>query len=238
MFVPPPFTWTGFYLGLNAGGIWGSGSVSSTLFANGFPILENEWPGGSLGGSQTGFIGGGQAGYNWQTGSFVLGVETDFDWTDLSSKQFLCWREFRRPRLPPKRLLDAEQLRGSLDWLCTTRVRVGGVVTPDNRLMIYGTGGFAYGGGSRHFDVFERQRLGLERRRRKRPAPAGPSAGAWKMQSPTRSRSRANICTTTSAARVGDHRQSVRRPNLAGHRRHSEDKLRRFDRPRGVSDKF
>ena len=109
IFVPPPFTWTGFYVGVNAGGVWGSGSVSSTLFANGFPILENEWPGGSLGGSQTGFIGGGQAGYNWQTGSFVLGVETDFDWTDLSSKQFLCWREFRRPRLPPKRLLDAEQ---------------------------------------------------------------------------------------------------------------------------------
>ncbi len=43
-----------------------------------------EWPGGNLGGSQAGFIGGGQAGYNWQTGSFVLGVETDFDWTDLS----------------------------------------------------------------------------------------------------------------------------------------------------------
>ena len=84
VFVPPPFTWTGFYIGLNAGAVWGSGSVSSTLFASGFPVLESEWPGGNLGGSQTGFIGGGQAGYNWQTGSFVLGVETDFDGTDLS----------------------------------------------------------------------------------------------------------------------------------------------------------
>ena len=34
------------------------------------------------------------------------------------------------------------------DWLGTTRARVGFVVTPDNRLMIFGTGGVAYGGGS------------------------------------------------------------------------------------------
>ena len=87
VFVPPPFTWTGFYIGLNAGGIWGSGSVSSTLYANGFPFLATEWPGGNFGGSQTGFLGGAQAGYNWQSGAFVFGVETDFDWTDSKSKQ-------------------------------------------------------------------------------------------------------------------------------------------------------
>ena len=33
VFVPPPFTWTGFYVGLNAGGIWPSGSRSASLFA-------------------------------------------------------------------------------------------------------------------------------------------------------------------------------------------------------------
>ena len=42
-----------------------------------------------------------------------------------------------------------------LDWLGTTRGRVGFVATPDNRLMIYGTGGVAYGGGSRHFEIFD-----------------------------------------------------------------------------------
>ena len=31
VFVPPPFTWTGFYIGVNAGGIWSSGSRSATL---------------------------------------------------------------------------------------------------------------------------------------------------------------------------------------------------------------
>ena len=34
-----------------------------------------------FGSGQTGFIGGGQAGYNWQSGAAVFGLETDFDWT-------------------------------------------------------------------------------------------------------------------------------------------------------------
>ena len=33
VFVPPPFTWTGFYVGVNAGGIWPSGSRNASLFA-------------------------------------------------------------------------------------------------------------------------------------------------------------------------------------------------------------
>ena len=153
VFVPPPFTWTGFYIGVNAGAVWGSGSVSSTLFANGFPVLETRWPGGHFGGSQTGFIGGGQAGYNWQTGAFVLGAETDFDWTDLSRHSSFVGATFFDPFGRSDFLTENSSRR--LDWLGPTRARVGWVVTPDNRLMIYGTGGFAYGGGSRNFDVFD-----------------------------------------------------------------------------------
>ena len=91
IFVPPPFTWTGFYIGGNAGGIWGTGgNASTTVYANGFPWLYNVWPGGGGGNGNTGFIGGGQAGYNWQTGAFVLGVETDFDGTSLKrDKSFI-----------------------------------------------------------------------------------------------------------------------------------------------------
>ena len=89
VFVPPPFTWTGFYIGLNAGGIFSSGSRSLTIVDPNAGIdgafLNGASPGG-LGSGSDGFIGGGQAGYNWQTGAFVFGVETDFDGTTLSKK--------------------------------------------------------------------------------------------------------------------------------------------------------
>src|SRR3974390_1599916 len=76
MYVPPPFTWTGFYIGLNAGGIWQEGSRSTTLYSYGFPWLSTYYP-GSLGNGGSGFLGGAQAGYNYQWGAAVLGVETD-----------------------------------------------------------------------------------------------------------------------------------------------------------------
>ena len=79
VFVPPPFTWTGFYVGVNAGGIWGTGSTETTLYNAGFPFLTTILAKRRLGSGKSGFIGGGQAGYNWQTGAFVLGIETDFD---------------------------------------------------------------------------------------------------------------------------------------------------------------
>jgi outer membrane immunogenic protein len=154
VFVPPPFTWTGFYVGLNAGGIITSGSRSVTLFdpvAGDF--LNSSFPGG-IGNGQSGFIGGGQAGYNWQTGAFVLGVVTDFDGTTLSKTFNSTSAPFggAGPFLGDELNVNA---KASLDWLGTTRGKVGFVATPDNRLMIYGTGGVAYGGGSSHFSVFD-----------------------------------------------------------------------------------
>src|SRR3984957_10988552 len=73
VFVPPPFTWTGFYVGLNAGGVWPSGSRSASLFDpsagtdGGF--IGAGFPGG-LGSPRAGLIGGGQGGYNRQAGGF------------------------------------------------------------------------------------------------------------------------------------------------------------------------
>jgi outer membrane immunogenic protein len=160
VFVPPPFTWTGFYVGLNAGGMFTTGSRSATIFDpaagtdGGF--LNADFPGG-LGNGQTGFIGGGQAGYNWQTGAFVLGVETDFQGTTVSKSFNQTGIPFSGPGVPPFLVGDNLTVNGkaSLDWLGTTRGRVGFVVTPDNRLMIYATGGVAYGGGSSNFSVFD-----------------------------------------------------------------------------------
>jgi outer membrane immunogenic protein len=155
VFVPPPFTWTGFYVGVNAGGVWGSsGNRSSTIYANGFPFLSADWPNGGVGSGNTGFIGGGQAGYNWQTGAFVLGIETDFDGTSLSKSASLVGPSFIEPINGANDFLTAHG-KVSLDWLGSTRARVGFVATPDNRLMFYGTGGFAYGGGTANLSVFD-----------------------------------------------------------------------------------
>jgi outer membrane immunogenic protein len=72
VYVPPAFfTWTGFYAGGNIGGAWDRGRWSESLFAMNL----------SAGATPGQFIGGGQAGFNYQIGRFVAGLEGDFDWT-------------------------------------------------------------------------------------------------------------------------------------------------------------
>ena len=157
VFVPPPFTWTGFYVGVNAGGIWGSGSRNATLYDPGSAaFLSGYWPGG-IGNNQSGFIGGGQAGYNWQTGAFVLGIETDFDGTSLGKTFNYTSAPFAGVGVPTGLLGDTLYVhaKANLDWLGTTRGRVGFVATPDNRLLFYATGGVAYAGGSTNFNVYD-----------------------------------------------------------------------------------
>ena len=156
IFVPPPFTWTGFYIGGNAGGIWATGgNASTTVFAPGFPLVATFWPQGNNNNNQSGFIGGGQAGYNWQTGAFVLGVETDFDGSTLSRSRSIVGPAFADFINPSTNDFFTANGKISLDWLGSTRGRVGFVATPDNRLMFYGTGGVAYGGGSANLNVYD-----------------------------------------------------------------------------------
>jgi outer membrane immunogenic protein len=66
-YVPPYYNWTGFYIGINGGGAWGT----------------SDWT--PLPGSfkTSGGLVGGQLGYNWQLGQFVWGVEGDADWSDI-----------------------------------------------------------------------------------------------------------------------------------------------------------
>ncbi|WP_245286845.1 hypothetical protein [Bradyrhizobium sp. Tv2a-2] len=55
---PPPYNWSGFYLGANLGGAWTNGSLNI--------------PGNNLYGGITEFVGGVQAGYNFQLAIFCL----------------------------------------------------------------------------------------------------------------------------------------------------------------------
>jgi outer membrane immunogenic protein len=68
---PPPFSWSGFYIGGDLGGVWGSGTVTDSLF--GLSVSTNH----------DGFLGGGVVGFNYQISNIVWGVEGDFDWTSL-----------------------------------------------------------------------------------------------------------------------------------------------------------
>lgn len=75
-------SWTGFYIGVNGGA--GSGTTQTSVnvgdaLAGLVPRLGLTLPLPSPSQTFTGFLGGVQAGYNWQTGPFVLGVEGDFD---------------------------------------------------------------------------------------------------------------------------------------------------------------
>src|SRR5258707_15542015 len=63
VYVAPYYNWTGFYVGVNGGGGWGSASWDSTG--------SSDVSGGLVGGT---------IGYNWQFGTWVIGLEGDIDW--------------------------------------------------------------------------------------------------------------------------------------------------------------
>jgi outer membrane immunogenic protein len=96
------YSWAGPYLGANLGYEWG------TVFNN--PTKPS------------GFEGGVQAGYNWQSGPLVFGVEGDIEATSADDT-FAPWK-FSNP------------------WFGTVRGRVGYAF---NNILFYGTGGLAFG---------------------------------------------------------------------------------------------
>jgi outer membrane immunogenic protein len=90
---PPPapsYPWGGCHLGVNLGGGWTSESATTSLPATGPTGASNtlvtvpfdgslDWPTGLSGSNNAGVTGGGQAGCDYQTGTFVFGIETDFE---------------------------------------------------------------------------------------------------------------------------------------------------------------
>ena len=96
------FSWAGPYIGGNLGYEWGSVSNNPT--------------------KPSGFAGGVQAGYNWQTGPWVFGVEGDIQGT-AADDTFAPWK-FSNP------------------WFGTLRGRAGYAIS---NVLFYGTGGLAFG---------------------------------------------------------------------------------------------
>jgi outer membrane immunogenic protein len=96
------FSWAGPYLGGNLGYAWGSVQNSLTR--------------------PDGVFGGVQAGYNWQSGALVFGLEGDIQ-ANAANDTFAAWK-FSNP------------------WFGTVRGRIGYAF---NNVLVYGTGGLAFG---------------------------------------------------------------------------------------------
>lgn len=108
----PIYDWTGFYVGVFGGGGWGRHD-----YAN---------PASTHYGS-SGVLLGGTAGYNWQAGRIVLGVEGDIGWANIGGST-----------VPAVGLAHDSELQ----WLGSVRGRAGFAL---NDLLLYGTGGWAFG---------------------------------------------------------------------------------------------
>ncbi|SRR6266566_1458725 len=119
---PPPipyFNWTGFYAGAHVGVGW----------------FDSDG-----GGSSSGFLGGGQVGFNYQINQWVLGVEADFAGTTIGGSGGAT---VTGPGLPTISAFGS----GGLDWVSTLAPRFGYAV---DRWLVYGKfgGAWAHGSGS------------------------------------------------------------------------------------------
>jgi outer membrane immunogenic protein len=137
----PIFTWTGFYVGLNAGAGWNNGNngVSTTVNTVVNPIYGFN----NNSNNNTGFTGGVEAGYNMQFGSFVAGVEADINYIDRNRNG--SGGVF--PTAPAGAGTDflVSQGGNSNNWFGTLRGRLGFAF---DRFLVFGTGGLAFGGNS------------------------------------------------------------------------------------------
>jgi outer membrane immunogenic protein len=138
------YSWTGFYVGANGGYGWRDRSVS---FSPNDPVAADSF--GGLTGTAlpntsfktSGGLGGIQLGYNWQLNRvWVGGLEADLDVSDIkgSGTSSNIINGFLLGALP-----GTATATDKIQWFGTARARLGFLVA--NELLLYGTGGFAYG---------------------------------------------------------------------------------------------
>jgi outer membrane immunogenic protein len=125
--VAPVYNWTGFYVGVNAGYGWGRDPFSELFSPS--PLLT------LTGVNSQGFLGGFQAGANWQSRSVVGGLEIDLSGTGIKGTSSVAGIDHFGAPL-------SQMQTDKFDLLGSGRARLGYLVSPDT--LLYGTGGVAW----------------------------------------------------------------------------------------------
>ena len=141
IYVAPVFTWSGFYVGLNAGAAFGdrnrdlqivtTDTVYRDLFLTGSAGVRRE-------DSNTAFTGGAQIGFNWQFGALVAGIEADMNYRGRGTREAYAF-DFAYNQTPYTFAYLGD--RGGR-WFGTLRPRIGFAM---DRTLLYVTGGLAFG---------------------------------------------------------------------------------------------
>jgi outer membrane immunogenic protein len=135
--------WTGFYLGGSIGASWGDTSTKTSGNPGNGPVVIppvdlaviNAL--GASSGNKTGFIGGGEGGFNFLFGSVLLGLETDLSFFDVNQSKANTFTSALAINPPVQETLTQHL---TTDWLWTLRTRVGFTGGP---WLVYATGGVA-----------------------------------------------------------------------------------------------
>ena len=159
----PVFTWTGFYFGVNAGYGWSDNNNHRDRTF----VLDEDILGAGIGETEVvvhdggskadGFLGGAQVGFNYQFGAgsgLIVGVEADIQGIDLNNDDddrfnhngttFTLLDGATGAIVTDDDFVAVRNGASSLDWFGTARGRIGWAF---DRVLVYGTGGFAFGGG-------------------------------------------------------------------------------------------
>src|SRR2546423_1925559 len=131
--MAPSCDWTGLYIGINAG---------VTELQSSFTDLGDWENYATMSYQNTGFIGGGQIGYNYQWRDLVLGIEADF--SGLSAKNHVTATPYEEPTEGGED--EGYEDYAKVDFMATLRGRIG-VSFLDNKALLYVTAGGAYAHG-------------------------------------------------------------------------------------------
>ncbi len=167
--LAPAFTWNGFYVGGNVGAAWSGNDNCPILnyLDHGVYVADTSFLPNCNGGNKVGVIGGLQAGYNWQFGAWVFGLEGDINWIGRNNGRGFDYPVYGNPELvytdgPGYNLLSSNNNRpnrttvtnhlyswsgnGDSNTLSTIRARFGFAM---DRTLFFVTGGVAFrnGGG-------------------------------------------------------------------------------------------